>query len=32
MKAFFVALVLFLLAFSGLAAGFIFRRKTLRGG
>jgi hypothetical protein len=32
MKAFIAALILFLLAFAGLAAGFILKRKTLRGG
>jgi hypothetical protein len=32
MKAYFAALVLFLLAFAGLAAGLIVKRKGLRGG
>jgi hypothetical protein len=31
-KIFFLALFLFLLAFSGLAVGLIFRRRGLRGG
>ena len=32
MKVFFVVLIFFLLAFSGLAAGLLLRRKGLRGG
>lgn len=32
MKIFFAALILFLLAFAGLAAGLIVRRGSLRGG
>jgi hypothetical protein len=32
MKVFFAALVIFLLAFAGLATGLILRRKALRGG
>lgn len=32
MKVYFAALIFFLLAFSGLAAGLIIRRKALRGG
>lgn len=32
MKIFLAALVLFLLAFSGLAAGLLLKRKGLRGG
>lgn len=32
MKVFFIALVLFLLAFAGLAAGLLLKRKGLRGG
>jgi hypothetical protein len=32
MKAFFAALILFLIAFAGLAAGFMIKRKQLRGG
>ncbi len=32
MKVFFAALVFFLLAFAGLAAGLLLKRKGLRGG
>lgn len=32
MTLFFAALILFLLAFVGLAAGLLLRRKALRGG
>jgi hypothetical protein len=32
MNVFFAALVLFLLAFAGLAAGLLIKRKGLRGG
>ena len=32
MKVYFASLVLFLLAFAGLATGLILRRKGLRGG
>ena len=32
MKIYFAALVLFLVAFAGLAAGLILKRKGLRGG
>jgi len=32
MKIFFLAMVFFLLAFSGLAVGLICRRRGLRGG
>jgi hypothetical protein len=32
MKVYFAALILFLLAFAGLATGLILRRKGLRGG
>lgn len=32
MKSYFVVLLLFLLAFAGLAAGLLLRRKGLRGG
>lgn len=32
MKALFAALILFLLAFAGLAAGLLLKRRGLRGG
>jgi len=32
MKSYFAVLLLFLLAFAGLAAGLLLRRKGLRGG
>lgn len=32
MKTYFISLVLFLLAFAGLAAGLLLKRKSLRGG
>jgi len=32
MKFFFISLILFLLAFAGLAAGLLLKRKGLRGG
>ena len=32
MKVFFAALIFFLLAFAGLAAGLLLKRKGLRGG
>jgi hypothetical protein len=32
MKLFFAVMVVFLLAFSGLAAGLLFKREGLRGG
>ena len=32
MKTYFAALIMFLIAFAGLAAGLIIRRRGLRGG
>lgn len=32
MKIYFAALIIFLIAFTGLAAGLIIRRRGLRGG
>jgi hypothetical protein len=32
MKAYFAVLILFLLAFAGLAAGLLLKRRGLRGG